>query len=173
MRSNNTFERTVWHRGRAVLAINCVLGGAEWTPCQAAQLNRWPSHEKRGRSLNLRSGEWACVPATAVVEQALGIVAQAQTLWRGLGTFSATHSCRVVGSVGCTKTRAPCIAHQVRRRSRSPGYRGKVLGIANGRAVVHGQMNVTANNAFERTVGYRGPRLAAARASRLAAKLGR
>jgi hypothetical protein len=28
--SNKSLERTVNHRGRAVLAINCVLSGAEW-----------------------------------------------------------------------------------------------------------------------------------------------
>jgi hypothetical protein len=33
-------ERTNEHRGRAVLAMDCVLAGAEWAPCQAAQLNR-------------------------------------------------------------------------------------------------------------------------------------
>jgi len=41
MLPNNTFERTGGHRGRAVLAVNCVLGGAEWAPCLAAQLNRY------------------------------------------------------------------------------------------------------------------------------------
>jgi hypothetical protein len=40
MTPNNTFERTGGHRGRAVLAMNCALGGAERAPCQAAQLNR-------------------------------------------------------------------------------------------------------------------------------------
>jgi hypothetical protein len=40
MRSNSAFERTNGHRGRAVLAMNCWLGGAEWAPCMAAQLNR-------------------------------------------------------------------------------------------------------------------------------------
>jgi len=40
MTPNNTFERSGVHRGRAVLAIDCVLGGAEWAPCQAAQLDR-------------------------------------------------------------------------------------------------------------------------------------
>lgn len=40
MRSNNALERTVVHRGRAVLAIDCVLGGAKWALCQAAQLDR-------------------------------------------------------------------------------------------------------------------------------------
>jgi len=40
VRSNNAFERSCGNRGRAVLAINCVLGGAEWAPCQAAQLDR-------------------------------------------------------------------------------------------------------------------------------------
>jgi len=38
--SNNTLERTSDQRGRAVLAINCVLGGAERAPCLAAQLSR-------------------------------------------------------------------------------------------------------------------------------------
>ncbi len=38
--SNNTLERTGGHRGRAVLAIDCVLAGAEWASCLAAQLNR-------------------------------------------------------------------------------------------------------------------------------------
>jgi hypothetical protein len=27
-------------RGRAVLVMNCVLGGAEWALCRAAQLGR-------------------------------------------------------------------------------------------------------------------------------------
>ena len=40
MRSNNALERPSNHRGRAVLAMNCVLGSAEWAPCQAAQLGR-------------------------------------------------------------------------------------------------------------------------------------
>jgi hypothetical protein len=40
MTSNNALERTCGHWGRAVLAMNCVLGGAEWAPCQAAQLDR-------------------------------------------------------------------------------------------------------------------------------------
>jgi hypothetical protein len=37
---NNALERTGRHCGRAVLAIDCVLGGAELTPCMAAQLGR-------------------------------------------------------------------------------------------------------------------------------------
>ena len=40
MLPNNTFERSDDHCGRAVLAMNCVLGGADRTPCQAAQLGR-------------------------------------------------------------------------------------------------------------------------------------
>lgn len=40
MQPNNTVERTVGHRGRAVLAMDCVLGGAERAPCQTAQLDR-------------------------------------------------------------------------------------------------------------------------------------
>ena len=38
--SNNAFERPSGPRGRAVLAIDCVLGGAERAPCLAAQLGR-------------------------------------------------------------------------------------------------------------------------------------
>lgn len=37
---NNAFERSGGRRGRAVLALNGVLGGTEWTLCQAAQRNR-------------------------------------------------------------------------------------------------------------------------------------
>ena len=40
MLSNKSLERTKTYGGRAVLAIDCVLAGAEWAPCQAAQLNR-------------------------------------------------------------------------------------------------------------------------------------
>ncbi len=40
MTSNNTFERTVTHHGRAVLAMDCVLGGAQWRSWAAAQLSR-------------------------------------------------------------------------------------------------------------------------------------
>ena len=40
MTSNNAFERPSGLRGRAVLAIDCVLGGAERAPCLAAQLGR-------------------------------------------------------------------------------------------------------------------------------------
>ena len=38
--SNNACERPSGHRGRAVLAMDCVLGGAERAPCLAAQLGR-------------------------------------------------------------------------------------------------------------------------------------
>ena len=38
--SNKSLERTCSRRGRAALAINCVLAGADWAPCQAAQLSR-------------------------------------------------------------------------------------------------------------------------------------
>jgi hypothetical protein len=37
---NNTLERSGGHRGRAVLAMDCALAGAERAPCLAAQLNR-------------------------------------------------------------------------------------------------------------------------------------
>ena len=40
MPSNNTLERSCGYHGRAVLAIDCVLAGADWAACQAAQLNR-------------------------------------------------------------------------------------------------------------------------------------
>jgi hypothetical protein len=40
MRSNNSLERAVNHRGRTVLAMNGVLAGAEWALCPAAQLDR-------------------------------------------------------------------------------------------------------------------------------------
>ena len=36
----NRVKIPVIHGGRAVLAMNCVLGGAEWAPCMAAQLGR-------------------------------------------------------------------------------------------------------------------------------------
>jgi hypothetical protein len=40
MLSNNTLERTVSHRGRIVLAMDCVLADAQWRRWAAAQLNR-------------------------------------------------------------------------------------------------------------------------------------
>jgi hypothetical protein len=40
MTANNTLERSCGYRGRAVLAMDGVLAGAEWAPCQAAQLGR-------------------------------------------------------------------------------------------------------------------------------------
>jgi len=40
MRSNNTLERTVNHRGRIVLAMDCVLADAQCRSCSAAQLGR-------------------------------------------------------------------------------------------------------------------------------------
>jgi hypothetical protein len=38
--SNKSLERASGHRGRAALAIDGVLAGAEAGSCQAAQLNR-------------------------------------------------------------------------------------------------------------------------------------
>ena len=38
--ANNTLERACEYRGRAVLATDGVLAGAEWAPCMAAQLSR-------------------------------------------------------------------------------------------------------------------------------------
>ena len=38
--SNNALERSWGHRGRAVLAMDGVLAGAESAPCLAAQLSR-------------------------------------------------------------------------------------------------------------------------------------
>ena len=40
MTPNNTLERTVVHRGRAVLGMDCVLGDAQWQWWLAAQLGR-------------------------------------------------------------------------------------------------------------------------------------
>ena len=40
MLPNNALERSCDYRGRAVLAMNCVLAGAEWVPRLAAQLSR-------------------------------------------------------------------------------------------------------------------------------------
>jgi hypothetical protein len=40
LQANNTLERSWGHRGRALLAMDGVLAGAEWAPCLAAQLNR-------------------------------------------------------------------------------------------------------------------------------------
>jgi hypothetical protein len=37
---NNALERSGVHRGRTVLAIDCVLAGAERASCRAAQLGR-------------------------------------------------------------------------------------------------------------------------------------
>src|SRR4051812_41455983 len=38
--SNNTLERTVEHRGRIVLAMDCVLADPQWRWWPAAQLGR-------------------------------------------------------------------------------------------------------------------------------------
>jgi hypothetical protein len=40
MTPNNAFERIVGHRGRTVLAMDCVLAGAEIASWPAAQLGR-------------------------------------------------------------------------------------------------------------------------------------
>jgi hypothetical protein len=40
MPSNNALQRTVVKRGRAVLAIDGVLGGAQWASCPAAEVYR-------------------------------------------------------------------------------------------------------------------------------------
>ena len=40
MHANNALERTPRHRGRAVLAMNCVLAGTEAASWPAAQLGR-------------------------------------------------------------------------------------------------------------------------------------
>ena len=40
MLPNKSLERSCGHRGRAVLAMDGVLAGAEWAPCLAAQLSR-------------------------------------------------------------------------------------------------------------------------------------
>lgn len=38
--ANNKLERTRGHRGHAVLAMDCLLAGAGWTWCHAAQQDR-------------------------------------------------------------------------------------------------------------------------------------
>ena len=38
--SNHALQRSGGHRGRPVLAIDCVLAGAEWALCPAAELDR-------------------------------------------------------------------------------------------------------------------------------------
>jgi len=40
MRPNNALERTVIHRGRIVLAMDCGLADAQWRSWSAAQLIR-------------------------------------------------------------------------------------------------------------------------------------
>jgi hypothetical protein len=40
MLPNKSLERACGHCGRAALAIDCVLAGAEWPSCLAAQLSR-------------------------------------------------------------------------------------------------------------------------------------
>jgi hypothetical protein len=40
MTANNALERTVNHRGRIVLAMDCVLADAKWWRWPAAQLGR-------------------------------------------------------------------------------------------------------------------------------------
>jgi len=37
---NNMLERSSDHRGRAVIAMDCALSGAEWASCPAAQQDR-------------------------------------------------------------------------------------------------------------------------------------
>src|SRR5258708_34023324 len=43
MTANNAFERTVNHRGRPVLAMDCVLARSQWRWWPAAQLGRLAS----------------------------------------------------------------------------------------------------------------------------------
>jgi hypothetical protein len=40
MTANNTLHRTGKHRGRTVLAMDCVLAGAQLAPCLAGELGR-------------------------------------------------------------------------------------------------------------------------------------
>lgn len=39
MPTNDALQRTSCYRGRAILEMDCVFGGAKWVPCPAAQLN--------------------------------------------------------------------------------------------------------------------------------------
>jgi hypothetical protein len=45
VQSNNTLELTVFHRGRIVLAMDCVLADAQWRLWPAAQLGRYASQK--------------------------------------------------------------------------------------------------------------------------------
>lgn len=40
MQPNNVLQRNVVHRGRPVLAMDCVLAGAERSLCPSAELDR-------------------------------------------------------------------------------------------------------------------------------------
>ena len=40
MKANNALARATGHRSRAALAMDCVLAGAEWASCLAAQRDR-------------------------------------------------------------------------------------------------------------------------------------
>lgn len=41
MLANNALERSIDHRGRTVLAMDCVLAGEEWASWLAAQRGRY------------------------------------------------------------------------------------------------------------------------------------
>ena len=45
---NISLERSSDYRGRAVLAMNCVLGGTEWSSCQAAAGAGTPRYQGEG-----------------------------------------------------------------------------------------------------------------------------
>ena len=45
MTSNTSLERTVGHCGRTVLALDCVLAGAESASWSAAQLGRYAAQD--------------------------------------------------------------------------------------------------------------------------------
>ena len=47
MPANNALERARGHHGRAALAMECVLAGAERAPCLAAQLSRYAALDPR------------------------------------------------------------------------------------------------------------------------------
>ena len=134
------------HCGRAVLAINCVLGGAEWAPSKAAQLDRYTS-------LNLAEMHSPWRNHLAVYQQ------------RG-GFSSALNTLRGVASVRRGVVVA-CSAAAAGRQVRAALHTAPVSGM------VVPKPTSTYNFSSERTVVHRGPRLAAASAAWPAAQFNR
>src|SRR5579859_1964456 len=69
MMPNNTLERTGIHCGRAVLAMDCVLGGAQWRQWSAAQLGRLERTVRADRGFVI--GLIAAVPSLCSADDAV------------------------------------------------------------------------------------------------------